>query len=100
MDIFNDKTEERVRLKRKVSIFAKNLIEARHAAGFDQGTAADALTGKGFPTLRNSVWNWEHDKSTPKLSTFVAYCHVLNVSPNQLLGFDLTRPFTKTFGGL
>jgi len=88
MDIFNEKSEEHVRLKRKVSKFAKNLIEARHAAGHSQETAADALTEAGFPTMRTTVWNWEHDKSTSKIPTFVAYCKILNVTPNQLLGFD------------
>ena len=41
----------------------------------------------------NTVANWERGLSSPDVNTLIAICRVLDVTPNELLGFDVNKEY-------
>ena len=43
----------------------------------------------------NTVANWEKDLSSPDLKTAKDICDVLNVTPNELLGYEVNQEYAE-----
>jgi repressor LexA len=41
----------------------------------------------------NTVANWERGLSSPDVNTLVAICQALEVTPNELLGYDINKEY-------
>ncbi len=66
-----------------MSLFGDRLKAARTAKGMTLVQCADAL-GITNPALSQ----WEQGKREPKYSMLVAICHLLDTTPNELLGIE------------
>jgi transcriptional regulator with XRE-family HTH domain len=73
--------------------FGENLKAARLAKKMTLVQCADAL-GITNPALSQ----WEQDKREPKYSMLLAICHLLDTTPNDLLGISALPPAVSVIG--
>lgn len=70
-------------MKRTETKFPENLKKFRIKAGLTQEELAKQL-GK----TKNVISNWERGENRPDAETIAKICAILNVTPNEILGWD------------
>lgn len=63
--------------------FNESLSKYRKAAGISQEKLADMLG-----VSRQAVSKWETGETQPEMANLMAICRILNITPNELLGYD------------
>lgn len=70
--------------------FGEKLSAARKAKGFSQ----EELAAK-IEVSRQAISKWETCSAQPETANIIKLCEVLEVSPNELFGFDEKAPVSK-----
>ena len=63
--------------------FSESLSKHRKSAGISQEKLADMLG-----VSRQAVSKWETGETQPEMANLLAICKILNITPNELLGYD------------
>lgn len=63
--------------------FSESLSKHRKSAGISQEKLADMLG-----VSRQAVSKWETGETQPEMANILAICKILNITPNELLGYD------------
>lgn len=66
-----------------MNVLAENIRKFRQVRGLSQRKLAEKLN-----MAESSVANWEKGLSTPDVNRLVALCHALEVTPNEMLGWE------------
>lgn len=66
-----------------IETFAENLMTARKARELSRTELADKLG-----LYPDSIRSYEHNVMSPNLFVFIKLCEALNLSPNDLLGYQ------------
>lgn len=71
-------------------LLAYTIFITRLMRGMTQQELADQLH-----KTTNAVSNWEHGHTSPPISVLLDLCKVLDVTPNQILGFEEIEGFKE-----
>ena len=63
--------------------FNESLSKYRKSAGISQEKLADMLG-----VSRQAVSKWETGETQPEMANLMAICRILNITPNELLGYE------------